>query len=807
MRFTKKSFLIVIVGTALIAGAIFYLVWSQQGSKTTKSTPIAGTGTVSTLEDLGTLSQQKQLDIKADTNIVAGSLKNSGVRNTLISQYGLTPELLLTTKNFLGELEKKLGGEIYNSPQTKFSFALSEKAGQAVQSDESKKISGQTAPIFEFETDINDEYLSELEKSLGIEEKSKETDPATGEIIVANFDPAKSLPNSTALKTLIVNPLTGIFKYYSSAGQTTNVSAEPIQMAQNFLLNNSALSAYTKNIDFTQVATYELKSAPGIKFVELHRGWKPLPIINSISIFNLRKLAKNIFETLKDPLNNNTLVADDNVTNASDGLNGYLRPDDFNTMTVGISEQGVVSVSGAMRPLKNDAGELKLISPATAFENVKNGQYYQTMLLTAGEGTADASKIYPNDLAESDKAVVDTIYLTYIEKSSDKKQSYLQPVYVMRGVAQLKSGYNVLFSLITPAYEKSVKTSSLLEVNADVESENIKIDFLKMKVEDTESQGTSQPGTTETSSGVGPSQYDNMSPDKIPESESCYKDFIDFRTIDGMILARKRDPRGGIWQSTLYGFTPQTVTQTAAKKNIVALAQSAVDPTVKKYYDAIGQKGALGSMIIKDQNAGSGCVTCNLGSTPCTGRYQSGISPLVYVYGRGQKFSLAPHSTGQITYTDPPLLDRWTLTASSASKPYYYEFTYKDLVLPSDGFVVSKDTALDFLKNNLLPRLNLTSSEIENYLVDINTQVINQTPAEKKYYKISLIEKSEIERVLPLEVSPQPAGQIRNLLHFESLEKPEPAEEPKLPDKVNRTQFDTLLVENGCLLDENGKQD
>jgi len=813
VQLSKKSLLIIIIGTILIAGAIFYLVWSQRGTKSTETGQSGSVGTISgALEDLGTLSQEKQLNIKTDSNIIAGNLKNTKIRDALVSQYGSTPELLLTTKNFLSELEKKLGGEIYNSPQTKFSFALSEKAGQAVQSDESKKIAGQTTPIFEYETNIGEEYLSKLEKSLGLEEKSKETDPATGEIIVANFDPNQSSQSNTALKTLIINPLTGAFRYYSSTGESASESVEPIQKAQNFLLNNSVLSTYTKNIDFTQTATYELKDAPGIEFVEFHRGWRPLPIINSISIFNLQKLGKNILETIKDPLNKNALVKDSDVTSASDGLDGYLRPDDFNTIAVGVSERGIVTVSGAMRPLKNNAGELKLISPAAAFENIKSGQYYQTMLLTAGEGTADPKKVYPNDLAESDKAVVDTIYLTYIEEPTDKKQNYLQPVYVMRGSARLKSGYNVLFSLVTPAYEKSVKTSSLLEVNAAVETENIKIDFLKLKVEDAESQGTNQSTTPTTSSGVGPNQYNNMPASQIPESESCRRIFADIVVVDSLTLARTRtDPNDPLSGRAIWQLTPQTEISIAKKDGNIALAatDSTKTSTIWKYAQAIGRASSkdIGSFITSTGGVGSNCVTCNLGSTPCTGRYYSGVSPLLYIYGRNQEFALIPHSTGKITYSDPPLLNRWTLTAATTPKPYYYEFTYKNLKVPSEGFVASKDASLNFLKNYLLPRLSLTSSEIEDYLTDIKTHVLSQTPADKKYYKISLIEKAEIERVLPLEVTPKPASQIRNLLHFESLEKPESATRPKLPDKINRVQFETLLVENGCLLDENGKRD
>lgn len=125
-----------------------------------------------------------------------------------------------------------------------------------------------------------------------------------------------------------------------------------------------------------------------------------------------------------------------------------------------------------------------------------------------------------------------------------------------------------------------------------------------------------------------------------------------------------------------------------------------------------------------------------------------------------------------------------------------YEFLRRDFKRPAQGFVVDKEHYISFLKDNLWKSLGLTDSEIADYWKDLEWRI-----PKSPYYFVSLIDRSEIDRVLPMEVNPKPDTTIRNMTYILPLSSPFipiPLSEDKLkaPERKGFT-----VLENGGFID------
>lgn len=140
-----------------------------------------------------------------------------------------------------------------------------------------------------------------------------------------------------------------------------------------------------------------------------------------------------------------------------------------------------------------------------------------------------------------------------------------------------------------------------------------------------------------------------------------------------------------------------------------------------------------------------------------------------------------------------------TLTTLDGKKYRFipYEFLRNDFKRPDKGFIIEGNRLEGYLKNEFWPKLGLTDSEINDYWADTKPR-IKPSP----YYFISLIDRSEIDRVLPMEVNPKPDTIIRNMTYILPLSSysktPLPLEEEKL--KASKREGFTVL-ENGVLTD------
>lgn len=180
-------------------------------------------------------------------------------------------------------------------------------------------------------------------------------------------------------------------------------------------------------------------------------------------------------------------------------------------------------------------------------------------------------------------------------------------------------------------------------------------------------------------------------------------------------------------------------------------------------------------------------------------------SPIIYLYPP-KILSIQVQVSSPITTNLTMKQGHWnvigqpngTLTTLDGKKyPYIpYEFLRNDFKRPDKGFVISGDKLEQFLKNNLWRKLGLKDNEIEDYWVDTKPRV-KPSP----YYFVSLIDRSEIDRVLPMEVNPKPDTIIRNMTYILPLSSPfspQPLEGEKLiaPQRKGFT-----VLENGVFTD------
>ncbi|HLD01904.1 MAG TPA: hypothetical protein VJC10_03415, partial [Patescibacteria group bacterium] len=144
------------------------------------------------------------------------------------------------------------------------------------------------------------------------------------------------------------------------------------------------------------------------------------------------------------------------VTNVSTGAgaNGKARPNDFNTATVGVLADGsIASIVSNIRVIdKTDPLiQADFISPTEAFEKIKTNSSDVFLTLPQGSGVVDWATIYKDNKAIADTATVTEYVLSYLEKPAADQQTYLTPMYTVRGEAKLTTGYTVSFVATVPA--------------------------------------------------------------------------------------------------------------------------------------------------------------------------------------------------------------------------------------------------------------------------------------------------------------------------------------------------------------------
>lgn len=181
-------------------------------------------------------------------------------------------------------------------------------------------------------------------------------------------------------------------------------------------------------------------------------------------------------------------------------------------------------------------------------------------------------------------------------------------------------------------------------------------------------------------------------------------------------------------------------------------------------------------------------------------------SPLIYLYPQNP-LSISVNINSPIISSKLSLYNNfWSVSASpdgtlitldGKKYPYIpYEFLRNDFKKPEKGIVIEGSKLEDYLRKDLWKKLGLKENEIGDYWIDAKPRI-----PKANYYFVSLIDRSEIDRVLPMEVNPKPDTIIRNMTYILPLSAPftlQPLEEEKLiaPQRNGFT-----VLENGVFTD------
>lgn len=176
--------------------------------------------------------------------------------------------------------------------------------------------------------------------------------------------------------------------------------------------------------------------------------------------------------------------------------------------------------------------------------------------------------------------------------------------------------------------------------------------------------------------------------------------------------------------------------------------------------------------------------------------------PIIYLYPEEEmNVSVSLGYPDQITCSYPKYIEGWNVQAKSNGDlkdldtgkglySLYYEaensYQYK---VEDEGFAVKGEDVADFLEEKL-SILGLTARESEEFIVYWLPKL-----EANKYNYIRFATEEEINRNMPLNISPKPDTLIRVIMTFKGLDKPIKVKEQKLEQ---RTREGFVVVEWGA---------
>ncbi len=171
--------------------------------------------------------------------------------------------------------------------------------------------------------------------------------------------------------------------------------------------------------------------------------------------------------------------------------------------------------------------------------------------------------------------------------------------------------------------------------------------------------------------------------------------------------------------------------------------------------------------------------------------YTSTDKPIIYLYPEEEtNVSVSLGYPDQITCSYPKYISGWNVNAKPNGDlkdldtgkdlySLYYEanntYTYK---VEDEGFVVKGEDVAEFLEEKL-SILGLTPREAEEFIVYWLPKL-----EANKYNYIRFATEEEINKNMPLNISPKPDTLIRILMTFKGLDKPIEVKEQRLEQKT-----------------------
>jgi len=174
--------------------------------------------------------------------------------------------------------------------------------------------------------------------------------------------------------------------------------------------------------------------------------------------------------------------------------------------------------------------------------------------------------------------------------------------------------------------------------------------------------------------------------------------------------------------------------------------------------------------------------------------------PVIYLYPQeATAMSVLLKPFGVITKSEPTYpRGGWQVWAYPSGAINYQGKTYESLFyegidfylkIPSEGFVLAQKELAQFF-DWILPQVGLNQKEAK----DFGDYWLSRLNKKDKYYLATLIDREEIDRIEPMEITPRPDTLIRVRFHFRELDQPvtvlPPSFSPKYQTRKGLTVVD-----------------
>jgi hypothetical protein len=667
-----------------------------------------------------------------------------------------------------------------------------------------------SASVYTFRSPSVD-IVGRVARELGVTRETKET---------ADYYASYGSVDSD-LSVILYQKTNGRFLYTASSGV-------PLTDARGAAVNDALVVNYLTELGLADEtvrvsATYRRSSEPGITFYELHRDWTTvgMPVLNPMGILNLPENQALATLAVTSPVD--SLPDDADITGTSDKRDGLARPDDFNTITVGVNTSGnVVKIESNLRVIESTTQDVTLIDNETALARLRAGSHEQLIVLPSGEGVTDIAKVFPGNEGRISEATITDSVIAYAEQPGDTAQADMKPYWIFRGTGMLDSGYRVKFVATVPAIDRETAflpdawTHLLGTLVPQVHAEGTTLAQ--------QQQGTFEsPAPEPTATPVPPTSAEEPEPTeniRVPQGTAaltptgsatqpaattvptgkapgyslpfttCYPqadDLLARFTVGGYTFGYFDNPNGGYVEGGVQWYM---VTKDLPAKTELENWLSVILATISgKISDA-----RPAERIAEDL---SGFIDAGDRSKGCPVRL-TGFSPTLFVYGfRNTTVTIAP-SFG-LTYQEPALQDgAWKVRVGSDSlnvnglkRPFvYYEYGGVSFDRPQEGWYVARNDIRKFVWK-VASQLKLNHQEKMRLMFEIK-HAANDIPDTSLF--VGLIPRSEVDEKLPLGILPAPDSVMRYHFYVTSSKGISGVKPPKIIP-IERTE--NMILELG----------
>lgn len=536
---------------------------------------------------------------------------------------------------------------------------------------------------------------------------------------------------------LLINTKVGTFDFYSATGVKVAGSQNPESVATTIIKTLGMLDA-----TITCPVTFQKSDAKDVTYVECHRDWNLLgaPLLNPPGILNLPET--KFMSTLSPGYADPNGPKDSTVVNTNSKQDGLSRPVDFNSVVIGVQKDGsVITISSTMRQLDRDKkiATEKIIGPQEALNKVKKNQTDFTIMIPAGAGTVDMKKVYPNNLADSRDAIITDMVLGYIEKPLEDIQSSYEPYYIVKGVATLNSGYTVKFI-------QGIKASQ--QPTAFLQNPFVRSAY----AQDNQNNPTVTNSPSPSPSGGA------CTPTPSPTECSKETDYAKVVTFDIPGYGKLVLGQVSTAPNTYYLIS---TTGSTNKQNMINAIAKGLCPDLNIPTEIYTCKTRFPKVF---QNTGGVQPGYQSGDPQC---YITGLSPAIFLYPP-EEIKITVITGAKLTYSDPEIKNNsiqtivepnGTIHSHGITRPYlYYEYdpSATRFTLPQNGFVIAR-SGISSQLTKIASQLGLNENETNRLIQD----AVNAVKTNAGYYFVGVANTQEVEKNLPLKLSPQPDSLYR----------------------------------------------